>query len=232
MQLTTVNVKRLYLQVAEQLSSQIQSGEVKAGDRLPSERDLAMQFSVSRPTIREAMITLEVMGLVEVRSGSGVYVREVSVEGNQLEWPEDVPGPFEILEARKLIESEVAALAAARISNEQLAHLKALLQKMDAPEQSAKEVEVFDQQFHLLIAEASRNSTLVNSVKWLWELRNKSEISSMFHDHARESGSRPHIDEHRAILAALMQRNAEAAKLAMSQHLQRVIENLTERSLG
>jgi DNA-binding FadR family transcriptional regulator len=230
MQLDTVNVKRLYLQVAEQLAALIQSGEVKAGDRLPSERDLAVRFSVSRPTIREAMITLEVMGLVEVRSGSGVYVRES--EGHHLELPEDLPGPFEILEARKVLESEVAALAASRINNDQLVQLKTLLQQMDSPTQSAADAEVADQQFHLLIAEASLNSALVNSVKWLWELRNNSEISAMFHDHARETGSRPSVDEHRAILAALMQRDANAARQAMSQHLKRVIENLTERSLG
>lgn len=229
MQLDSVNVKRLYLQVAEQLAAIIRSGEVKSGDRLPSERDLAARFAVSRPTIREAMITLEVIGLVEVRSGSGVYVK--SAESTQLEFTENLPDPFEILEARKLIESEVAALAASRITNKQLKKLKSLLQQINNPEQTAAQAEVADQQFHLLIAEASLNSALLGSVKWLWELRNNSEISAMFLDHTRETGNRPCVDEHRNILAALMQRDAQAARQAMGQHLQRVIENLTERSL-
>src|SRR5690606_13454138 len=98
-----VPIKRLYLHVADQLSAMIRSGELKIGQRLPSERDLAARFSVSRPTVREAIVTLEVMKLVEVRPGSGVYVREAV--GSRIEVPEDLPGPFEILEARKVLES-------------------------------------------------------------------------------------------------------------------------------
>ena len=74
MKIEAVKVRRLYLQVAEQLARFVSEGELKPGDRLPSERDLAQRFAVSRPTIREAMIALEISGLVEIRSGSGVYV--------------------------------------------------------------------------------------------------------------------------------------------------------------
>ena len=229
MELESINIKRLYLQVAEQLSTLIQSGELKAGDRLPSERDLAGRFSVSRPTIREAIITLEVMGLVDVRPGSGVYVGETG--SKKLMLTEDLPGPFEILEARKVLESEIASIAAARITNDQLARLKVLLRKLDEPSRSIKDSEKVDQQFHTVIAEATGNSALVSTVKWLWDLRSQSEISVMLHGHARETGSRPAVDEHRAILAALMQRDAPAAKKAMERHLRRVIEDLTELSL-
>jgi DNA-binding FadR family transcriptional regulator len=228
-ELQSINIKRLYLQVAEQLSALIHSGELKTGDRLPSERDLASRFSVSRPTIREALITLEVMGLVDVRPGSGVYIREAG--GSKLELTEDLPGPFEILEARKVLESEIAAIAANRISDGQITRLKTLLRKMDDPEQSIKAVERIDEQFHMVIAEATGNSALVSSVKWLWGLRSESEISALFHDHARETDSRPAVDEHRAILAAVMQRDEKAARASMQRHLQRVIEDLTEITL-
>ena len=226
----SVNIKRLYLQVAEELSAMIRRGELRVGDRLPSERELATRFSVSRPTIREAIVTLEVMKQVEVRPGSGVYVREAG--GRKLEPPEDLPGPFEILEARKVLESEIAAIAADRISNDDLLRLKSLLKKLDDPARSVTEIEHYDQEFHAVITEATGNSALVSCVKWLWDLRRDSEISAMFHEHARETGSRPAVDEHRAILAALMKRDARSAHDAMQRHLDRVIEDLTERSLG
>lgn len=229
MQLDTISVKRLYLQVAEQLSASIRSGELQLGDRLPSERDLASRFAVSRPTIREAIITLEVMGLVDVKPGSGVYIRK-SVSVKQ-EFSEDLPGPFEILEARKVLESGIAGLAANRISDAQLERMRLLLKRMAKSGQSIKDIEKIDQQFHIILAEATKNSALVNSVKWLWSLRSNSEISVVFHDHARETGGPPAIDEHRAILSAVMQRDPVAAHNAMENHLQGVIERLTEATL-
>ncbi|NND68603.1 MAG: FadR family transcriptional regulator, partial [Halioglobus sp.] len=104
MEIRAIKVQRLYLQVAEQLRALIDSGCFAVGERLPSERDLAQRFEVSRPTIREAMIALEIAGLVEVRSGSGVYVKARGGPTSLAETAD--PGPFEILEARKLIEGE------------------------------------------------------------------------------------------------------------------------------
>ena len=99
MQIQAIKVQRLYLQVAQQLQDLVSAGKFAVGTRLPAERDLAAQFGVSRPTIREAMIALEIAGLVEVRSGSGVYVQAVNVKPSKLNMGE-APGPFEILEAR------------------------------------------------------------------------------------------------------------------------------------
>ncbi len=229
MELTTVNVKRLYLQVAEQLAAPIHSGELVKGDKLPSERELASQLSVSRPTIREAITTLEVMGMVEVRPGSGVYVKDSGT--SLLKLPENVPGPFEILEARKTLEPEVAAFAANRISDEQLEKLRQLLRDFGAPDLGPGEIENIDKAFHKLIAEATCNSALSGLVKWLWELRSKSQVSIKFYQRARDQGVRPAVEDHRAIIAALMARDENAARLAMREHLQRAIEDLTEMSL-
>src|SRR5690606_15849211 len=135
-----------YLHVADQLSAMIRSGELKIGQRLPSERDLAARFSVSRPTVREAIVTLEVMKRGGVRPRSGVYVREAV--GSRIEVPEDLPGPFEILEAPKVLESEIAAIAAARISNDDLRRMKTQLKKLDSPTRSVTEIERHDQEFH------------------------------------------------------------------------------------
>ena len=118
-----IKVERLYLKVAENILEFIDSEKIEAEQRLPSERDLAAQLGVSRPTVREALIALEITGAVEIRSGSGVYVLQRD-EGAELKAPDQGPGPFEILEARRLVESEACALAAERISADELAQLE------------------------------------------------------------------------------------------------------------
>lgn len=229
MELSKVNVKRLYLQVAEQLSERIHAGEFKLGERLPPERELARLFSVSRPTIREAITTIEVMGLVEVRQGSGVYVRSTGKSDDRL--PENVPGPFEILEARKTLEPELAAFAANRIDDEQLEELRQMLHRFGNPELGPDETEQIDREFHYLIARATRNSALAGLVKWLWDVRAQSEVNVRFYQRARETGVRPAVEDHRAITAALMARNENAARKAMREHLERAIADLSEMSL-
>ena len=225
MQVTAIKVQRLYLQVAQQLRGLIDSGSIELGQRLPAERELAEKFGVSRPTIREAMIALEIAGVVEVRSGSGVYVRDQG-EGLLTLAPSEDPGPFEILEARKLIEGEVCALAAGRITDQQLEQLAELLQAMEHENQSDQVTEKADEKFHCTIAEAAGNSALATTISWLWELRNESEISTRFYARVREEGVRPIIADHRAILAALQLRDPAAARQAMADHLQRVIDML------
>jgi len=226
-QIQVIKVQRLYLQVAQQLQDLIGQGVFEAGQRLPSERDLAEQFGVSRPTIREAMITLEIAGQVEVKSGSGVYVLPQTGRPRLVD-SDQGPGPFEILEARRLIEGETCALAAERISDEQLARLEELLGEMEQENRREDAAEQADEQFHRCIAEAAGNSALSATIGWLWELRNESEISTRFHQRVREEGSRPIIADHRAILDGLQARDPKKARRAMDKHLKRVIDNLLE----
>lgn len=224
MPIQAVKAQRLYLQVAEQLTQLIRGGIPATGERLPSERDLAEQFGVSRPTIREAMIALEIAGLVEIRSGSGVYVLEAPVAAGPV--LDQGAGPFEILEARQVVECETAALAAGRISADQLAALEALLVEMKKDNARQGMTEQADQRFHCGIAEASGNSVLAATVAWLWQLRNDSVISTRFHQRLREEGSRPIINDHRRILDALHAGDAAAARAAMAEHLRRVVQTL------
>ena len=220
-----IKVRRLYLQVAQQLQQLIAEGTFPCGARLPAERDLATQFGVSRPTIREAMIALEFAGLVEVRSGSGVYVLEQTGKLGKLV-DNYAPGPFEILEARRLIESEACALAARHINAGQLQRLETLLLAMEQGDLAVEDAEAADLNFHCVIAQASSNSALSAIVAWLWQLRNESEISTHFHQRIREQGSRPIASDHQLILHALQSGNAGAARKAMAGHLQRVIDTL------
>ncbi|MEO7581011.1 MAG: GntR family transcriptional regulator, partial [Massilia sp.] len=101
---------RLYRVVAVRIQDLIREDQIQAGERLPAERELAAKLSVSRASLREALIALELGGVVEVRGGSGVYVRKP--EASQAEVPEVGPGPFEVLAARRMVEVEVAAIAA------------------------------------------------------------------------------------------------------------------------
>jgi GntR family transcriptional repressor for pyruvate dehydrogenase complex len=226
LQIQAVKVQRLYLQVADQLLALIKAGSFRPGQSLPSERDLAQQFGVSRPTIREAMIAMEISGAVEVRSGSGVYVLKPAAGPLTLA---DDPGPFEILEARRLIEGEACALAAQRINKQQLGELVALLDEMQRENRQAESAEEADERFHCLIAQASGNSAMHATIVWLWDLRNKSEISTHFHQRIRAEGIKPIIADHRSILKALRKRDGSAAREAMHNHLQRVVEQLLEQ---
>jgi DNA-binding FadR family transcriptional regulator len=223
MKIEAVKVRRLYLDVAQQIETQIHKGKIKPGERLPSERNLAVSFKVSRPTIREAMIALEIAGLVEIRTGSGIYVVAPKVPERE-GLVDEGPGPFEILEARLLIEAETASLAAARITKKQLTALEKALLAMETEDAEGKISEKADQQFHCLIAEASQNSALDAVVEWLWQLRNKSKISTLFHQRVREEGIHPSVEEHRRIFNALKRRDPTLVREAMRVHITNAID--------
>ncbi|MCR9106366.1 MAG: FadR family transcriptional regulator [Gammaproteobacteria bacterium] len=220
-------IQRLYLKLAQQLSERIARGDYPVGERLPSERDLAAQFGVSRPTVREAIIALEIAGLVDVRIGSGVYVQEQRASQAALLEVQG-PGPFEILDARKLIEGETCALAAQHASEQQLQALQAVVDEMTEENRREAVTERADEHFHWLIAQAAGNSALAATVHWLWQLRSQSGISAHFQQRVRAEGIRPIVEDHQAIIDALVRRDAAAARIAMQAHLQRVADHLLE----
>lgn len=217
--------QRLYERIAQKLASGIARGDYKVGQRLPSERELAQSFSVSRPTIREAIIALELDHLVEVRVGSGVYVTNTTPPGGKA-GATDI-GPFELLEARRCIEGESAALAATRIDESQLAELAELVDEMRTEnEHDVMQSEDADRRFHEVIAAATQNSGIIAAVKMLWDARTRSPQSRSLSAKVRATGIKPRIDEHTAILEALRQHNPDAARAAMREHLTRVIDAL------
>lgn len=217
--------RKLYQHVATSLEEAIVSGRLKPGDRLPAERDLAEEFKVSRPTVREAMLALEIRGFVEVRHGSGVYVCENAGPAGPGEL--DI-GAFELTEARLLFEGEAAALAATTITDAELVELEATLAEMAAENEREYEGETADRRFHVGIAEATRNSAIVSVVETLWDIRYRSPLCRHMLRRARDVGVKPRIDEHRALLDALAARNPQQARRAMREHLERVIEAILE----
>lgn len=214
---------RLYVNVAARLAAKIAAGDYPLHQRLPSERELALSYEVSRPTIREALIALELDGLVDVRMGSGVYVIAKYPRGG-VAGVTDV-GPFELLEARRAIEAEACALAAPRVTDEDLAELETLLQEINAGA-DLDISEDADRRFHLKIAECTGNSAMQSVVEMLWESRKRSPQSKLLAHKAHEAGVGPDIDDHAVILEALKRRDPVAARNAMRSHLSRVIESL------
>ena len=214
---------RLYQSVARRLVEAIAGGRYAVGDRMPAERELAVEFGVSRPTVREAIIALEVQGLVEVRVGSGAYVLAL-------------PGSaaigfgisaFELTEARLLFEGEAAALAASQVSDEELETLSRLLVDMDKENRRGDGLtETSDREFHLTIARATRNAAIVRTIEDLWDLRSTSAEVALVYSRARAADVKPVVDEHIAIVAALRARDPKTARAAMRAHLSAVMDHL------
>ena len=219
----TSSFDRLYQTLARALIAKLSSGKYAVGDRLPAERELSIEYDVSRPTVREAIIALEVQGLVDVRVGSGAYVK-------RLPGKTEIPGfnitAFELTEARLLFEGEAAALAASQITDEELNELDALVRAIAAENLSKGGSERADRAFHLSIAAATRNAAIVNTIKELWNLRANSPESALLHEKARTANIKPVVEEHRAIVDALRNRDPAAARTAMRTHLSAVLDSL------
>ena len=215
---------KLYQQVARSIADGIARGEPPPGGRLASERDLADSLGVSRPTVREAIIALEIQGFVASRQGSGVYVCEAQPKGGG---GRDLDvGAFELTEARRAVEPEVAALAALSITPAQLADLDRALTDMVRENAAGVEGEQADRRFHVVIAQATRNSALTATVETLWDMRRSSPLCMEMLARARSAGDLPRVEEHRRILRALAAGDSTGARAAMREHLSRVIEGL------
>jgi GntR family transcriptional regulator, hexuronate regulon transcriptional repressor len=205
---------RLYQEIARKLVEELAAGKYPIGSRLPAERDLAARYGVSRPTIRETMIALEVQGLIEVRIGAGAYVLRLPGSRHQ---PGFDLSAFELTEARLLIEGEAAALAATQVTDEDIEELEDL-----APEGT----EDADRRFHITLARLTRNGAIRDAVAQLWRLRTESPESALLHAKARHANIKPVVDEHAAILSALRRRDPAAARAAMRTHLSAVLDSL------
>lgn len=217
--------RRLYRQIADQLRGLIRAGEFPVGSRLPAERDLAVQLGVSRPSVREALIALEVEGLVAVRMGSGVVV--IASDTAPSATPVDAPfGPFEVIRARQVIECELAAMAAQAADaatvdglQQALAQMRADVARGSAPVQG-------DRQFHLRIAEAADNGPLLRTVAALYDERNTPLFEQLGQHYETLPTWRAALDEHQAVLDAIAARDAAAARTAMHAHLQQSHDRL------
>ena len=216
MPIQSIEPRRLYRQIADQLRSLIDRGEYAGGSRLPPERDLAVQLGVSRPSVREALIALEVEGLVEVRMGSGVYVRE---QRTPVAARITAEAPLETIRAREVIEGELAARAALVMKAPQVRGLHEAITIMEDEARAGGPGTRGDRLFHLRIAEACDNSVLQRVVMDLYDERHN-PLFAQFGTHFENAHSW-HIAaaEHRAVVDAISAHSPDAARRAMHDHL-------------
>jgi DNA-binding FadR family transcriptional regulator len=221
MPLEPVEPQRLYRQIAEQVRALITGGEFTPGSRLPAERDLAKQMGVSRPSVREALIALEVEGWVEVRTGSGVYVLERAGRGNAevpkvpaTEW-----GPLELIRARRVIEGEIASLAATQAKRKHIQAIRDAINVMREDTDRGVAPLAGDRAFHTAIAQSCDNVVLLETVQAFWDAR-RGPLFERLGDYFETVPSwRMAIDEHEAVLEAIRAHDGPAARAAMQAHM-------------
>ncbi len=220
--LEPVSVTRLYRMIADQIAAKIRSGGFEVGKRLPSERELADTLQVSRTSVREALIALELEGYVDVRVGAGIFV--LPLKENRTSTTNAIAdlhplqsdiGPFELISVHLLVEPECAALAAKHGSAEQIAAIEAVGRRMEG----SSTPRAHNRAFHIAVAEATGNTAMVVTVTNLWNLHDN---SVMFHKLEQLLVTREVWKvaeaEHDALIRAILARDPEAARKAMRDH--------------
>jgi GntR family transcriptional regulator, transcriptional repressor for pyruvate dehydrogenase complex len=222
--------RRLYLQIADKLRGLIEQQDFAPNGRLPSERELAQTLGVSRPSVREALVALELEGRVEIRMGSGVYiVATPSTSRAPATETELGESPLEIMNARSVIEGAIAASVAPFARPKALKALRALYESMAREVENHQVPMSEDRAFHVAIAQMSGNDVLARTVGSLYDERH-SPLSSTLRGHFEgEETWAAALGEHREILEALEARDPVQAQAAMQRHMRRSAERLSPR---
>lgn len=226
---TPIQTRKIFEQVAVQIEQRILAGELRSGDRLPTERELAEQFHVSRTAIREALKILAQKGLVDMRPGRGTIVIDGAPEAMQhsiglamkLKLGE-VGGSDRLVEVREILEIGIAALAAARTTEKEIAELREAVRMMDENLSDADAFIAADNYFHETLAQATQNTLIVILVKSIVNLlsEQRKQVFSV------EGGPQRGQIYHKEILASLVKRDPESACAAMRAHLRQVREDV------
>ncbi|MEM8581334.1 MAG: FadR/GntR family transcriptional regulator [Pseudomonadota bacterium] len=221
-----------YRLVADALIAKIKDGSLPAGRKLPPDRVLVEQLGVSRATLREALIALEVMGYLESRFGAGAFVAKRQADEKTARVTESFPentstlshGPFEVLEARRAIEGELAALAAEQITP---AQLDVLWEAVNEMETSARWNARADQTFHGTIAQAAGNGVLADFAAQFWTDRINDPLWIAIESAVEDTNQRPDlVSEHQNIIEALTEGEPHSARRAMHRHLESFARSL------
>lgn len=218
-----IQSSRLYEQIVEQIGQHIVDGVLNPGDKLPSERELCEQFSVSRTVVREAIRVLSEKGLVDIQPGRGTFITNSTSDAmrNSLGLVFKVgqdQAQTDLVQVRAILEPEIAALAAKNANSEDIAELQASIDAMDKLLNDADKFIEADQAFHLILANATHNSLiplLIDPiVDLLWEQRK--------HIFLNTGGAKRGQYHHKRILEAVKQADADAARKAMQVHMEQI----------
>jgi len=225
--------KRLYQVVARQIARLIEEKSKDPAWRLPSERELADELKISRPSVREAIIALEMRGIVEVKGRAGIVVLpQTGALPNFEAANTDVgAGPFEILEARKAVESSAAAIAASRATAYDIGLLEENIATMERQSKHPEGKDPSDRDFHRIIAGMTGNAVIISMVEALWMQQESSRMWKAIRQRLYNADVQPlWVGQHYGILTALKQRNPDAANKAMWLHLGSVASELLNSS--
>lgn len=216
---------KLYQGIVEQIETLLEKGQLRPGDQLPPERALADQFQVSRASVREALRTLELLGIVETRAGGGTFVRRVA--------PDDLARPLQtliarghtlqdVIEFRGVVEPAVAALAATRVTPAQLDELRDILVAQQGKVAAGETYADEDTRFHELIGDAAGNELLTTMLGVIWDVLRTSREQWLL-TNARAHAS---LEAHHRVYDALARHDAEAARQASAEHIRAVGEGI------
>ena len=218
-----VRTKKVYMKIVEQIRDLIKEGKLKQGDNLPPENTLADKFGASRPSVREALSALEILGIIDSRGGKGNFISDDSgspLYKQRLKELEEEESPSELLEARKALETEIIELAAKKATKEEIALIQESLKKMKGAMTNISEIMEFDREFHINIAKAAHNKLLLSMMTYLadglremlWINLKKKSLNIPGHVQKR-------IKEHTEILNLIKNRDSKGAREKMYSHL-------------
>lgn len=229
MELQPNKTKRIYETIVEQIKNLIVSGNLKPGDKLPSEKELAEILQVSRTSVREALCALDMVGILEVRPGGGAFVRQFN--------PHDILESLsfalilqkekirDIMEVRRGLEIEAAGLAAERATEENLAKMEEALRQMEADQAMGAPGDESDLKFHYGVVEAARNPLLLRVMNTIYDTMNQT-LRITRNLWLTSSTPQRLLEEHRQIYQAIKSKNGRKARKIMSLHIQKVLKEL------
>lgn len=230
MDLKPIKTKRIYEEIIEQIRVLVTEGHLQPGDRLPSERDLAGQLNVSRASVREALSALEMMGLLEIRSGEGTFIKKINIDSvvTPLTWVLSMEKDtvLELLEVRKMIEGQAVALATRRAKPEDLRELEDALHLMYVDLQTGQLGEDADHRFHYAIAKASQNKILLRLMNAISDTMHQTLKTSRIRLYEGKDAPERLYQEHSLVFDAILKQDSEQARRIMLEHLDGVEDKL------
>ncbi len=226
--------RNLAMEIVEQITKSVQDGSLKEGSRLPSERELAEQFGVARPTVREALKVLAAGGLISIKPGLGAIVRPMDSADNQLMWSllAEESHPLELLQARMILEMITAAMAASARTLEGLNDIRSVLDCMKREVEQGKFSMEFDASFHSRIAAACGNTVLAGLVRSLVGMTEHKLYRALVALNNEQPLKRlRYLEDHTGIYEAIDRQDPDGAAAAMRKHIEGIAADVYEEDV-
>lgn len=223
---TPVKKTRIYEEIISRIRAMVEKGDLTAGDRLPSERELSTSLRVSRPSVREALKSLENQGFLEIRQGEGTYISRKHIEQSGEPLAANIltvkEYQIQILEIRRLVEPQIASLAAGRATGDEMSRLEMTLSLQEEKVRMGETGADLDKIFHYVIAEAAKNRLLIRIIDIATDLFSENRKKYLHFAQRPETS----IRHHRKILNAITTGDCELAANSMKDHLDNIHETL------